>query len=103
MFHFSTSVLSLTFCSFSIDPAGVLENWSAKVHIGSWNRLTCSDDHAHILGCQSSRMQLHGCEELKNVTASNNQLQGDITSSMGLLKSLKILNLPNTQTDRQYY
>ena len=103
MFHFSTSGLSLTFCSFSIDPAGVLKNQSAKVHIGSWNRLTCLDDHAHILGCQSSCMQLHGCEELKNVTASNNQLQGDITSSMGLLKSLKILNLPNTQTDRQYY
>jgi len=39
--------------------------------------------------------EIEGCEELQNFATSNNMLERDLPSSMGSLKSLKILNLAN--------
>ncbi|RZC80072.1 hypothetical protein C5167_042649 [Papaver somniferum] len=60
-----------------IDPQGVLDNWSSKVNICSWNGVKCAVSLNQVVG----------------LNLSNSGLSGSISSEFSNLVSLQILDL----------
>ncbi|PPD78458.1 hypothetical protein GOBAR_DD24618 [Gossypium barbadense] len=84
-----------------VDPAGVLESWSLRAHICSWNGLTCSHDEAFVIALNLSAATLSGSipTELWNLVSlqtldlSLNLITGSIPPEIGRLRNLRTLIL----------